>query len=554
MNIRALLLTLVTPLPYWILGLPWLLGTERSDERLRLSPLVGCAISGLAAELALIAGAPVRLAVGACVLVSAGAILMRWRRDRSVLAGAFLKWVPIYLVAVLAASISPFPVLGNWSGDWLLLYQMGQAVAGGTLPADMLARPPLFGAATAPLWIVGTGLIPYQLMAAAASASAVTAATHVLRAKHAFGFAVFLPLLLSPFFLHHTAAAWSKLLAAGLIVAAAGEGLRGKRFGSAALFALSVAVHESSIIWLPCVLIAHGAGGAGWRGIRRALWPMLAMGLLLAAPLQIWILAKYGVAAKISANPVVTDRTETPLLLKTLHAIVATFVGWGPGVSLVRWLRNPLFATPAVLGKEGYWLVTSWITTLAGTLAGLLVPFLAAPRAFQSLRQIRTAPLSGLPLFAAFGFALVMSGLLPGFSSNEGTMQNAFSAVALVVYMLLATHLSTQGGAEKNALRKVALVTAVIGTLPWFLLNAGTAVGLWLSSAFRQRMFVGSEGDFFRILDNHLAPLGMNAFPEVPILCVALLAGLYVLRRRQQRRSDLRVQSRADLSEARSSS
>ena len=34
----------------------------------------------------------------------------------------------------------------------------------------------------------------------------------------------------------------------------------------------------------------------------------------------------------------------------------------------------------------------------------------------------------------------------------------------------------------------------------------------------------GSEGDYFRFIDNHLSPLGMVAFPIMPFLCLAGLA------------------------------
>jgi hypothetical protein len=411
---------------------------------------------------------------------------------------------------------------------------MGQSVLNGTLEPSMLARPPLFGAAATPLWIVAGGLIPYQIMAAVASASAVTAMLafmdHFWPKTPRFAL---LPFLLSPFFLHHTAAVWAKLLAGGLILSAILEGLRGRRLASSALFALSVAVHEGSIIWAPCVLVAHAAGGAGWRGMLKGLGPMVLCGLVVVGPLQAWILIHYGFAAKVASNPVVTDSDAYPVPFwqKTTLAVVTTFIGWGPVASVARWMHKPHPLSGAVASKEVYWLVSAWFTTMAGTLIGLLFPFLAvAPRRLDSsaLRQVllRKAAL------AAVGFAVLANALLTGFYSNEGTMQAALISLALGLYALAAGALAAEGPAGLASLRKMAWIMSIVGTLPWLVPHFLMSAGLWLSAGFRARMLVGSEGDYFYVLNNHLSPLGMAAFPEVPVLCVTLLGGWAFARRR----------------------
>jgi hypothetical protein len=63
----------------------------------------------------------------------------------------------------------------------------------------------------------------------------------------------------------------------------------------------------------------------------------------------------------------------------------------------------------------------------------------------------------------------------------------------------------------------------VIGTVPWVVLNAGISAGLWLSAGLRQRFAVGSEGDYFRVLDHHLQPLGLTVFPAAACLAAVLL-------------------------------
>jgi hypothetical protein len=447
---------------------------------------------------------------------------------------AFREWLPIYFVAVLAASLSPFPVLGHWEGDWLLLYEMGQSVIQGHLAGDMLARPPLFGAAAAPLWIVSHGLIPYQLMAAVASASAATVMfSFIEHFRPRAPRIVLLPFLLSPFFLHNAAAAWSKPLAAGLIVAAVIEGLSARRWVSSALFALAVAVHEGSIIWAPSVLLVHLSGSTGWRSAARALGRLALTGLLFAGPLEIWVLMKYGLTAKMAMSPVVADSGKTSFLAKTVLAVISTFVGWGPIVDALRWLRSPNPTAYATASKEAYWLVTSWITTLAGTLVGLLFPFILVRRAARDLfAHLGTWPILGLAI------AVVMNALLTPFYGNEGTMQVGLVPLGYVLYGLLAARVARLDDQRDVPIRRMAWLMGLAGTLPWLLTNACTSAGLWLSAAFRERIRTGSEGDYFRVMQNRLEPLGMAAFPEVPLLCCVLLIGWALFLRRQRRSID----------------
>src|SRR5438477_1746506 len=176
MNLTALLLALVAPLPYWALGMPWAFASRRT----MLAPLVGCALAGITAEWSMMAHLPVGRTV--VVLSGGSAIASAWFWNRRGEAkDAALEWLPCYFVSILAVSLSPFPSIGTWSGDWLLNLRVGEAVFGGSLPAPMLKRPPLLAAATAPLWTVRGGLYPYQITVAVASASALTATLQFLR-------------------------------------------------------------------------------------------------------------------------------------------------------------------------------------------------------------------------------------------------------------------------------------------------------------------------------------------------------------------------------------
>ena len=523
MEIGTLCLVLVAPLPYWALGLPWL-----SSDRLRVAPLLGCALAGLYAEWAMIAALPVRTTVALALVVSCAVAIYR-RHELGGASRALLEWLPFYWVSVLAASISPFPVLGSWSGDWLVLYQMGEAVAAGDLPKNMLTRPPLFGASTVPLWLLQPGLIPYQLMAAVASASAITTTFRFVRHLRANARLILLvPLVISPFFLHHTAAAWGKFLAGGLVVAALIEALRRQQLPAALLFALAVAVHEGFVIWAPCLLLCQ-VHGRSWRSALKGLLLMAGAGVFIVSPYVLWVIAKYGLGAKIAASPVLNGVIPLPWWQRTGLGILASFIGWGPIQVMVRWCSNPDAGSLKVIVKESYWLATSWITTLASTMVGFLLPFLIA---IPSLRASpRRAALSwpGVWTNVGIGIAVFLNSALAAFYSNEGTMQNALLPLALIVYAYLVTELGSLEDRASAALRQVTWLSIATGTAPWLILNAGISAALWLSAGVRQRFALGSEGDYFRVVDNHLHPLGLAVFPAVPCLCVVLLVGWFSL-------------------------
>jgi hypothetical protein len=524
MNVAAFWLALVAPLPYWALGLPWL-----DASRMRLTPLLGCALAGLCAEWAMLAGLPVRATVVLAIVLSCAVAIYR-RRALAGATAAFMEWLPFYWLAVLAASLSPFPVLGWWSGDWLFMYRMGLAVDAGDLPRTLLARPPLFGGSTIPLWLLQPGFASYQLMAAMASAAVVTTTLHFMRfLRPSVSLIWLLPLVISPFFLHHTAAAWSKPLASALVLAAMIEAVQLKRLAAAVLFALAVAVHEGFIVWAPCLLLCQVQGPTPWRNALKGVVPMAAAGAVIVGPYILWIAVKYGLAAKVASNPVITDLIPIPWWQKTALGIITAFVAWDPVVVVVRWLSSPGATTGAVIAKEGYWLITSWVTTLAGTMAGFLFPFVAA------LRWIRVSPRPpALPALTpwislGFGLAVVLNLSLAGDYSTQGTMQSALPPLALACYGLLVAKLVALGNEATQALRRICLLGAIVGTVPWLLLNVGISSGLWLSAGLRQRFAVGSEGDYFAVLENRLEPLGLTAFPAAACLAaVCLIASIWV--------------------------
>src|ERR1051326_1434721 len=247
----------IAPSIYWVLGSPFLL--HRGHSALRMAPLTGGAVAGLCCELTFAIGTrPHTLLIPLLIACAAYAVVYKRKWEWRHLGEVYL----LYVVALLPAVISPFPIVGIWNGDWFYLFKAGQTLwEGGRLSFESLQRPPLFGAGAAPLWLFADGLIPYQIFSAVMSAGTLGSC---LFAADRFWptlsrFRLLAPLVCSVFFLHHTAACWAKLAAAGFVLASAVDFSREHSpvtaWSSGVWFALAVAMHQSSLIYLPVLIV-----------------------------------------------------------------------------------------------------------------------------------------------------------------------------------------------------------------------------------------------------------------------------------------------------------
>lgn len=520
-------------IPYWLLGLPFTLPfvTGEDTNALRLTPAVGCAIAGLIEEWAMLAGVP-RLLATCIVLVLAAAVslLMGWRSARAVLR-SILEFLPLYFVAVAICCISPFPVLGVWSGDWLVYYRSGHAILTGNMPVDLLGRPPLFGAGAIPLWLVRDGLPSYQIFCAVASAGLISVMHYALGRfrpgrRH-------LPLLclvaITPFILHNSAAAWSKQLAAALLLAGfVGEvstGWAGERkltqFVPPVLFALSIGVHQSSLIYLPAIILMTPTRQSGKYILRRTLMYIVLIAVV-AGPYELWTISHYGIQAKVAANPVITDRTDLNLISNTALVFVTGFVGWAPVVDLARWVRSSHPLDPAEALKQGFWLLASWVTTMAGTLLGTLGPFLLLKPLHKGIRPSTAGIISTSAgrVILAISSILLLNAVLNPFWSSYGVMQTGLEPLCLIGLLVLIAEAETTGWRFRLAFCSVLL----LGTVPWILLNGAVTLGLCLSEGFKARMASSSEGDYLSLIRTGLKPVGLESFPFIQIVAFSLLA------------------------------
>lgn len=533
-------LLLLAPLIYWGLGVPFLLG-RRDDSTSSLAPLLGGAVAGLFCELAFATGFSARTTMIA-VMTLAAVWLMIFGRERRVWL-SLRNTYALYLVALVPALASPFPILGTWDGDWLFLFKAGRTLwESGTLSGESLQRPPLFGAGAGPLWVFADGLASFQIFAAVMSAGALGACLFVAD-KLAPGISrirLLAPLVLAPFFLHHTAACWGKLMAAGLLLAAGTELWRAtNRSGvwwAGVWFALAVAVHQSSLFYAPLLLaIRVTACGFKFADLLAMTGVFAVTGLALAGGFELWTVQHYGLAAKIAANPSVAQRDpNVSLAMNTFLVIVTSFLGWAPVENLVRWAGQPDARSAARMGKESFWLVTSWLQVLAGTFLGAYAAvLLAGGKTFFARCRNGFCSRSAVWLWLAVGLVILCNGLLNPSSSSNGSMQTGLVGLGLAGFLALSIGLAKE--VPRRWTWAVGLTT-VFGTLPWLVLNVGVSAGLRFSATFRDKFVSGSEGDWERLRTNHLVPLGLSGFPLWQIgLLVALLVTAWIARQNFRR-------------------
>jgi len=316
-------------------------------------------------------------------------------------------------------------------------------------------------------------------------------------------------------------------MAAGLLLAAGTELWRAVNrqalWWAAVWFALAVAVHQSSIIYAP-LLLAIWVVKNGWTvaDLVKISFIFAATGFVLVGSFELWTIGRYGLAAKIAANPSVAQRDPSvSLAANTFLVMLTSFLGWSPVESMLRWARQPDPFSFGRFSKESFWLVTSWLQVLAGTFLGAHAPLLVSGGRtllgrLRNARRDRTAFL----LLAASGIVVFLNGLLNPFYSSNGSMQTGLVGLGLAGFLALSVWLAKESPQRWSW---VIGITTVCCTLPWLALNLGVSSGLRFSPAFRSSFISGSEGDWDRLQANNLIPLGLTGFPQLQLGLLILL-------------------------------
>lgn len=536
-----LLLALAAPLVYGLLGVA-VLGPGRGG-RVWLLPLAGGVAAGGLGELSLMTGVPFALVLG----LGLGRGLMRglrggWDAGWRVPAGVFGL---LYAGALTALSLDPYPGMFLWGGDWLETLAMARAVLGGTLPPELLSRPPLYGGMTAPALLVGGGLPGAQIVSVYAAAAGLLALGPVLRmpgkgAVGRGGAAVGALLVLSsPFFLLHAINLWSKQLAAGCVVAAVREGWQAagragwRPFLPAALWlAAGVAVHQSSVLFAPLLLVVAGRRdpGTGFgRPLAARTLVLAGAGLAVAGPFELWVLARHGLGAVAAGNPAVTFRDGTPFWLNTVLVGISTFTGWFP-VAVAGKVRQGL-GNPAAIA---FLALAGWVVTLSGTLLGVALPALVAGgrrgvAAFGGFLRARAGAGECRlgPLVAALALAVLGNALLNPYASPYGSVQTGLTPLCLLGLLVLLAA-STAGTPRMPAPGRVALAGALLGALPLLGAAAAVLVGLRLPTPAASRLhelLIRSDADYAAFCERGYRSFALATFPVGTLLFGGLTAG-----------------------------
>jgi hypothetical protein len=514
MTTAALLLVLLAaPLVYFLVGYPLAAGLRRP----RLALVAGLGLTGWACEFILMAGVP----VGVPLAGLAGLAGLGWYRVRRSEVRACLREVYlVYSWPLAAVLLTPFPGMGPWSMDWLYVFQSGQAVMG-NLPygGPMLERPPLGGASCIPLWLIADGLPTFQVWSAVTSAALVLVGMELYRELGGTrgGVRVWLPLLAGCFFLHHTMLGWAKFLAAGLTLSGVllmcrAESGRWNWTAGSALFALSVATHQSAILYGPCVIL-FGLSAGLRRGVRR-LSVALAAGLVFVLPFEVWTIRTFGLDAKVKANPAMAQRNpDESAGLRAGFMLLSTFVPWNTIEDVARCLSG----APVAPGL--YWLVTGVLTALAGTLLGSMVPFLPLRRGPPAPRQWASVLTSRGPV-ACLALAVVGNALLSPYFAKWGSAQTGVVPVQVLLFVVLIRWLDD---ASEGIQKRVNGLALALGIVPYALLAVGVTVWLRTGPAAHDAFLTWDDNDYetvFAQADGR--SLAFALFPAGPLLATGL--------------------------------
>lgn len=524
-----ILVVLGAPLVYFGLGYP----VAARLGRPRLALVFGLGLAGWACEGILVAGLPAWLPVLALALVA----LLGWCRAGTAGAGHYLREsYLVYTWPLAAVLLTPFPGMGVWSTDWLYVYQAGQAVLG-NLPygGPMLERPPLGGASCIPLWLVADGLPTFQVW------SAVTSTALVLVARELYaelggtrdGVLVWLPLLASCFFLHHTMLGWAKFLAAGLTVGglllmyrAERGGPRGSWLAGSALFAFAVATHQSAVLYAPFVLLF---------GVRRrrpgATLARLAvtalMGLAIVLPFELWTIHTFGLDAKVNANPALAQRDPNePAAVRVAFMLLSTVLPWNTIEDVLRCLRERDW------GPDLYWLTTGVFTALAGTLLGSALPFLPLRRA-PAVERPWLGPLKSRGFLGCVLLAVVGNAVLSPYYARWGSAQTGLVPVQLLLYVVLIRWLDDVPERTQKHVDRLALL---LGIIPYGLLAAGMTIWLQTDPAAHETFLTWDDNDYEKLAQAGGRTLAFALYPASPLVAAGLCLVPFVASWRAEQR------------------
>lgn len=523
-DLPSLLAPLIAaPLLYPLIGYPW----ARWAGQTHLAALLGLAICGLTSEFGYIAGLPVSALMAAVFGVHAiwlGLAFARRSWRPAEVGMAVRDFLPFYLMALVPLLVAPFALPGRWAADWAIALESGHALFLGSpeLPGSVLTRPPLFGAATAPLWWLGPVLPAFQGLCAVGAACAL----QVFRAGLPQGRSLALVWLLagSVFFLQNTAASWAKLTTAAFLVAAwltLDTPSVARQVLAACLTGLAMASHQAAVLFAPLLLLRlspeipwHGNLGRKFREWLR----FIGVASIFVLPWEAYTLLRYGLEAKAGANPALSERPNLPGWVNSALVAFTTFVAWGPVESIVAMAREPGPRDLSFFVRLGFWIATGVLNVLCSTIVCMILPcWLAIGTRGLKTRLGRLWRETRWDFCLAWFVAFFGHVVLNPYYSPDGSSHTGWVPACIALMLWLAHQVIDIGD---KAVRRALILTLWTAALPWILFQTALGGMLLYSPAFAQRF---RDTDYLYLQAQQLTSLGLAAFPLGAVFAMVML-------------------------------
>lgn len=387
-----------------------------------------------------------------------------------------------YLPLLAAAALVPMPGMFGWWGDWMSTQFLTDLLNGNPIPweagALLSSRPPLNGFAAAPFYDLIPPVANVQGVAVLASATMVMAAVELYRTAttQALSRIWQLALLLGAPALLHSINIWAKPLSALGVLLFLIQILRYKKSRahtdlilSAVWFALSVATHESSILYgillVPLFGLPKRQTLALWS---RVLATFAMAGIVIVGIHRIPAMLQFGMNSAIASNPALFYRDPSLSGLQVfLDNIVSTFTGYGFGFIPLAFKS----AFQAISTPDPDWMHTlslfskHVIPRFAGCLIFVIIPLFFFPaKSVHAIKgffrsSVRNTSISWI---ASGSIITILHAILTPYSSHNGIVQAGLLPLQMLI-VLFCVFIS-----QTNVVfsRSCALYNLLLGIIP----------------------------------------------------------------------------------------
>lgn len=446
---------LMVGIPLFYQASGWILKLRMcgSDHRPFETVAFGLFLTGIAGTISYYCGIPaIWLQI---VLPLAGMIILLRNCSLRLFLSDHITILSSYLPLLAATALVPMPGMFGWWGDWMSTQFLTDLLNGNPIIWDagalLSSRPPLNGFAAAPFYDIIPPVANVQGVAVLASATMVMAAVELYRTATTRTLSRIwqLALLLGAPALLHSANIWAKPLSTLGILLFLVQALRYKKSQShsdlilaAVWFALSVATHESSILYgiflFPLFGLPRRQTLALWS---RILATIAVAGVVIAGIHRIPAILEFGMNSAISSNPALFFRDPSQSGLQMfLDNIVSTLTGYGFGFIPLTFKS----AFQAIFIPDPDWMHTlslfskHIIPRFAGCLIFAIIPLIFFP--VKSVHMIKgffgsSNRKTSISWIASGSVIIVLHAILTPYSSHNGIVQAGLLPLQMLIIL-----------------------------------------------------------------------------------------------------------------------